>query len=234
MVELEGRRVEHELPGRQGRLLFVFLAANRLRQLSRAELAEAVWADRLPADVDTALSALLSKLRRALGRDALEGRGEVRLVLPNGAWIDLEAASEGLHRAESALARRDWTGAWGPARVTQHVARRGFLPGEDAEWIEETRRQLEALHVRSLEIVSQACLEIGHGELDTGERAARALVQHDPYRESGHRSLMEILAARGNRAQALLVYDALRRRLRDDLGMLPSPATHELYKRLLG
>ena len=35
VVELEGRRVEGELPGRQGRLLLAFLVANRDRTVTR-------------------------------------------------------------------------------------------------------------------------------------------------------------------------------------------------------
>jgi DNA-binding SARP family transcriptional activator len=45
---------------------------------------------------------------------------------------------------------------------------------------------------------------------------------------------MEVLAARGNTAEALLVYDVLRTRLRDELGAAPSAPTQELHRRLLG
>lgn len=45
---------------------------------------------------------------------------------------------------------------------------------------------------------------------------------------------METLAARGNAAEALLVYDTLRRRLRDELGAAPSAETQALHRRLLG
>jgi DNA-binding SARP family transcriptional activator len=225
-AEIDGRRIEQDLPGRQGRLLFVYLAANRLRTASRDELVEALW----PGGHDGGLSPLLSKLRRVV---ELEGRGDVRLVLPNDAWIDLEAATERLHRAESAAAREVWTEVWGPARVAQHVAQRGFLPGEDAPWIEEVRQRLEAIHLRSLELLAQACTRIGGAELDTAERSARRLVQRDRFRESGHRALMEIFAARGNRAEALNAYEKLRQLLRDELGTAPSAATQELHRRLL-
>lgn len=158
----------------------------------------------------------------------------MRLVLPGDAWIDVEAASEGLHHAESAVAQGDFAGAWSPGRVAQHVASREFLPGEDAPWIDEQRRRLEEILVRSLELVGRACVEIGAGELDTAEWAARNLIARAPYRESGHRLLMETLGARGNAAEALLVYDSLRRRLRDELGAAPSAPTQELHRRLLG
>jgi len=227
-VRIDDRRVETELPGRQGRLAFAFLAVNRHRPVSRDELADALWDE--PAASDR-LSPLLSKLRAAV---PIDGRGEVRLELPADAWIDLEAASEGVHRAESAVAQGDFAGAWSPGRVAQHVASREFLPGEDATWIAEQRRRLEGILVRSLELVGRACVEISGGELDTAERAARNLIARAPYRESGHRLLMEVLAARGNAAEALLIYDALRRHLRDELGASPSAPTQELHRRLLG
>jgi DNA-binding SARP family transcriptional activator len=227
VATIDGRRVEGDLPGRQGRLLFAFLVVHRLRPASRDELTEAVW----PGGRDAGLSPLLSKLRRLV---ELEGRADVRLLLPADAWVDLEAASEGLHRAESAIARRDWTDAWGPARVAQHVAQRGFLPGEDAPWIDELRRRLEGIRLRSLELVAEACLQIGGTELDTAERAARALVEGQPFRESGWRVLIRAVDARGNRAEALKLYDELRTLLREELGSGPSAATQDLHKTLLG
>jgi DNA-binding SARP family transcriptional activator len=228
VARIEGRRVEEALPGRQGRVAFAYLAANRRRTVTRDELVEALWGGTAGSD---RLSPLLSKLR---GVVPLEGRGDVRLALPDGAWIDVEAAAEGLHRAESAVAQGDFAAAWGPGRVAQHVAVRVFLPGEDAPWIDEQRRRLEEILVRSLELVGRACVAIGGGELDTAERCARALIGRAPYRESGHRLLMETMDARGNTAEALLVYESLRRRLRDELGVAPSAATQELHRRLLG
>ncbi|MDX6487976.1 MAG: family transcriptional regulator, regulator of embCAB operon [Gaiellaceae bacterium] len=227
-VELDGRRVEDELPGRQGRLLFVYLAAQRSRPATRDELLEAVWPGGASTD---ALSPLLSRLRRVV---PLEGRSTVQLALPADAWIDLEAATEALHRAESAIARDAWEEAWGPARVPQHVCARGFLPGEDAPWIAELRRRVEELYLRSLELVARAGVGIGGAELDTAERAARRLVELAPYRESGYRALMETLARRGNSAEALVVYDGLRTRLRADLGTAPSTPTQKLHRELLG
>jgi DNA-binding SARP family transcriptional activator len=44
---------------------------------------------------------------------------------------------------------------------------------------------------------------------------------------------MEALAAQHNLAEALHVYTQLSHRLRDQLGVSPSPATRELYELLL-
>jgi DNA-binding SARP family transcriptional activator len=231
VAEVDGNRIEQELPGRQGRLLFVYLVANRLRAVPRRELEQAIWPEDAPGRVDSALSALLSKLRRLV---PLEGRAEVRVVLPSDAWVDLEAAADGLHRAESAAARRAWTDVWGPARVAQHIAARPFLAGEDAPWVVEVSNRLDGILLRSLELVAEAGLDIGGAELDTAERATRSLVTRAPFRESGHRLLMEVLDARGNRAEALQAYEELRTLLREELGASPSPATQDVHRRLLG
>ncbi len=233
VVQIDGRRVEAGLPGRQGPLLLVYLAANRDRAVSRDELIEALWPDHVPSSPESALSVLLSRLRSSLGPASVEGRSHLRLAMPE-AWIDLEAAVMGIHRAESALALRDWAGVAGAARVALHIANRGILPGVDAPWIVELRSRLEDIRLRALACVSASSLRIGGTELPAAERSARSLVKLSPFREAGYGLLMEALAAQGNTAEALQVYDALRCRLRDELGTAPSAELQALHRLLLG
>ncbi len=233
VARVDGRRVDSDLPGRQGRLAFAYLTLNRHRVVTRSALVEALWPTDQPALVDTALSALLSKLRKALGANRLDGRGDVRLVLPD-AWVDVEAASEAIHRAEAAVARQSWAEAWGPGRVALHVVRRDFLAGEDAPWIDDERRRLEDIELRALECVGESSLALGRSELDSAVRSGRDLIRLAPHRESGYRLLMRALATQGNDAEALTVYENLRLRLRDDLGAVPSAASQDLHRTLLG
>src|SRR3954454_3350751 len=79
-VERDGRALGAALPGRQGRLLFAYLLLNRDRDCGRIERTALLCPERPPAAADWALSALLSKLRRALGEGVLAGRSELRLV----------------------------------------------------------------------------------------------------------------------------------------------------------
>jgi DNA-binding SARP family transcriptional activator len=232
VIRVDGRAID--LPGRQGRLLFVYLALNRLRLVRRAELLDAVWPESRPSGSESALSALLSKLRRQLGPGQLPPRGEVRLVLPPAAFVDFEAALETIHRAEAARRLGDWTGVWGPARVALHTAQRGFLAGEDAPWITERRHQLEEIEVRAHECIAESGLELGATELDSVKRSGHALIGLTPYRDSGYRFLMEALSREGNSAEALSVYDRLRLLLRYELGAAPSAETQKLHRHLLG
>lgn len=233
VVELRGRRLEDALPGRQGRLLFVYLTANRLRAVAREELKDVLWPREVTRAADSTLSAVLSRLRHALGPDSLLGRSDVRLELPPDAWIDLEAARGAIHRAECAVESSSWTSAWAPARVALSIASRGFLPGEHAPWIEERRRFLADVRFRALECMARVGLALGGAELASAERSGRALIELAPYRESAYRLLMEVLVAEGNEAEALQVYDGLRCLLHDELGTAPAAATQALHKRLL-
>jgi DNA-binding SARP family transcriptional activator len=230
VARVAGERVDGRLPGRQGRLLFAYLVLERRTVTTREALVDLLWGEAPPEAADAALSALLSKLRRIV---PVEGRSEVRIGLPADAWVDVEAASEAVHRAESCAAREDWPSTWGPARVAQHVSERSFLPGEVGLWVSVRRRGLEALRIRALELAGVAAMHIGGGELATAERTAERLVELAPLRESGTRLLMEVHAARGNRAEALLAYEALRLQLRDELGVGPSAETVEAHRRLL-
>jgi DNA-binding SARP family transcriptional activator len=232
-VEIRGRDATPALPGGHGRQLLANLAVHRDRALERDELKDALWPAGPPAAADSTLSALLSRLRRALGPGVLEGRGVVRLVLPGDAWVDVEAAEAAVHRAEAAVARGEWAAGWGPSQVALAIARRGFLPGADAPWVEERRRRLEDVRCSALECYAAVALGVGGSELGTGERAARELVACAPYRERGHALLMGLLAARGNPAEALRVYESLRERLREELGIVPAPGLRGLQAQLL-
>ena len=232
-VVIDGSRVEDRLPGRRGRLLFAHLVLNRGRPLPREELLMAGWGADASADAGNALSVLLSKLRHGLGPDRLRGRAEIELLLPPATLVDVEAALEGAHRAESRIAERQWAQAWGPAGIAYHVATRPFLTGLEAPWIDRWRRRLEEVRLRGLECFAAAGLGLGGPALAQAEERARMLTELAPYRESGHRILMEALAERGNVAEALRAYERLRVLLREELGVAPSPAVQTVHRRLL-
>jgi DNA-binding SARP family transcriptional activator len=87
--------------------------------------------------------------------------------------------------------------------------------------------------LHGLECFAAARLGLGGPTLPQAEECGRRLIAMAPYRETGHRILMEALERRGNNAEALLVYDGLRVLLRDELGIAPSPAVQAVYRRLL-
>ena len=233
VADIDGCRVEDALPGRLGRILFAYLVLNRGRPLSRDTLLMAGWGQDAPPEARNALSVLLSKLRHGLGAGHLAGRAEIELLLPPAIFVDAEAALEGAHRAESAIAEGRWAQAWGPAGIAYHVATRPFLTGLEAPWIDEWRRRLDEVRLRGLECFAAASLGLGGPALAQAEERARMLTELAPYRETGYRLLLEALARRGNVAEALRAYERLRVLLREELGIAPSPAVQGVHRRLL-
>jgi DNA-binding SARP family transcriptional activator len=225
--------LQARLPGRQGRKLLAYLVAHRARPVSRDELMGALWPCAAPAAPGPALSTVLTRLRRTLGEGLLEGRRELWLRLPSDAWVDVEAMQARAARAETALSRRNMNEALEAGREALALTEQRLLPEFADPWVEELRRELEERRRAMFEVCARAGLALGDHELGAAERAARALVTDNPYRESGYALLMEVHAARGDVAEAVRVYDTLRTHLRDELGVLPSRALVKLNDRLL-
>jgi DNA-binding SARP family transcriptional activator/tetratricopeptide (TPR) repeat protein len=232
-VEIDGEQRAGALRGKQVPLLLAYMLLNRSRHIGREELIGALWPDDAPVSQDAALRTLLSRLRSALGASAVAGRDELILELPSPVWIDLEAAASEVERARQALDRGDARGAWAIAQVPLNIAGRGLLPGSQATWLESRRRELEDVRLQALEVIGRAGLTLGGSQLASVERAARSLIESEPYRESGYVLLMEAFAGQGNVAEGLRVFETLRTLLRDELGTSPSPETIAAHERLL-
>src|SRR5919197_1651949 len=219
---------ERGFPGRQGRLVFAYLATEQ-RPVPRDELADALWGDSPPPTWEKALSVIVSKLRDVLDDCGLDGSttltsafGCYRLELPQGSSLDVAEARRAVERRGSSSEEL--------ARAAE-IAAQPFLPGDDGDWIDARRRELADLRVRALERLADATL--ASGEHEESARVAEQIVGLEPYRESAYRRMMQAHMAAGNRAEALRVYDRCRTVLADELGAYPSPETDALYRELL-
>jgi SARP family transcriptional regulator, regulator of embCAB operon len=228
---------ERRLMGRQGRLAFAHLAYEHLRAVARDELAEELWLGKAPPSWERSLSALISKLRALLASKdlsdvALNGSfGHYQLSLPADAWIDVEAATGAIDRAESALRGDKPQEAWGWAQVAHQISRRSFLVGEDGPWVTLKRSELRDVQVRAHECLSEP--SIWHKEPEYAVRHAREAVTLEPFRETGYQLLIRAHAAVGNRAEALRVYERCRSLLSEELGVPPSSQTEAVYLDIL-
>ncbi len=194
----------------------------------------AIWPGKQPANPSGALRTQLSRLRSALGTDALAGRDTVELRLPVDTWIDTEAAEVAIKLADANIRDEDWKSAWAQAHITLNISGRPFLSGFEAVWVDEVRGELSELELRAREVIARSGIGLGGSELAGAERSARALVRIAPFRESGYLLLMQALAASGNTAEALWTYEQLRRLLTDELGAAPSGDVQALHRKLLG
>lgn len=236
-IEFERASVgEAALPGRLGRRLWAYLVLNRRRPIGRGELAEALWGEASPPAADASLNALVSRLRTVLSHGAGD-RAEIRgstgtyaLVLPDGVVIDRERAWTAINHVRAMHRQGDIRGAWAEAVIANEIAARGFLPGEDGDWVEAERRTLRDIELQALEAIGDA--EIDQARPDEAARVARRLIASDALRESGYRLLMRALAASGNRAQAVSVMDECRAALAT-ASASPSAETERVFRQLL-
>jgi DNA-binding SARP family transcriptional activator len=238
-LESGGRILDQDaFLGNQGCLAFGRLVLDRHHAISRDELAAALWPEKLPRAWESALAAILSKLRLTLSKGGLSksevlssALGCYQLQLPRDSWVDVEAAADAIHTAEIARKAGRRAKMYGPAHVAYQISRRPFFPGEEAEWVEERREKLRTIFVRSCEALADFYL--WNKESSLAVDSAKEAVAREPFRETGHRLLMRAYEAAGNRAEALRAYERCRKLISEELGADPAPETKSIYLRLL-
>ena len=157
--------------------------------------------------------------------------GHYHLQLPAGVWIDLEAATSAVDRAEVATSAGKFNTVNGPAMVAVSISRRPFLSGVAGAWAEARRARLNRILLRGLDCLSEMWLELG--EPQYAVEIASGASGLAPYRERSHRLLMRAHADDGEPATAVDVYHRLSNRLNEDLATGPSSETEALYMEML-
>lgn len=205
---------------------------------TREQLADVIWPEGLPETWASAMRSVVSRIRRflaasgAAGADLSSHGGRYFLQLPAGIVVDTEEAEKQLARATGVTEEGDALGALREAENAVRCFRRPFLANHEGDWAAHVRLHLADRANQGLEVASRAALmadEIGAAVSHSTELIGRA-----PLRESAYRSLMTAYQAAGNRADALATYSNLRSRLREELGVDPSPSTQQLYYEVLG
>ncbi|MFB7503434.1 BTAD domain-containing putative transcriptional regulator [Streptomyces broussonetiae] len=215
--------------GARLRTLLSVLALRAGRTVPVGVLVEEVWGADPPADAAGALQALVGRLRRALGADAVASADGGYRIAAAGDDIDLVrfdrltgdglAALADADPAKAAAVLDDALALWrGPALadLPDHTA-------EAARW--ETRR-LDALRARHT-----AALALGHAEQALPELTA--LCDENPLDEPLQALRLRALRATGRPARALAAYEDVRRLLADRLGADPGPELRALHTELL-
>lgn len=225
------------LAGRQGRLLFVFLMSRAPQPASKDDLIRALWDASPPPSAETALNAVISKLRRVLRTAGVRepdgivsDSGTYRLALSQ-ASVDVESARTSADRAEGALRRGELPEAWSNANVAAAIARQPFLPDESRPWVERQRETLARVWRRATLVLSDVSTR--QQEFELGIQYAADVAQAEPFDELACQALMRAHAAAGNRAEALRVYARTRKLFREELGAEPSDKTAGVFLEIL-
>lgn len=217
-------------PGRVPAAVLAQLALAQGRLVSSEALADGTW-DRPPASARNALQVAISKLRKLYGPELVESASTGYRLRTSLVRVDWEEASRRAADAATALER----GRPGEALASVEAALSLFTGQPFAGWetvaADAARRRAEAL-LLDLRLLEARC-HLGTGAGDRAVALLQAQASAAPLHEPLHQALMEALSAAGRPAEALQVYEGVRRRLVEELGADPSPQLQELFGRLL-
>ncbi len=222
-VVRDGEQVRLGSP--QQRRLLTVLVVHANEVVSSDRLVDVLWGDDAPRSATHSLQTLLSRLRASLGEDRLETRPPgYRLRVASGEVDALrfeELVRVGLGSSEQPeMALGVFDEALGLWRGSPYAE---FASEEFA--IAEVARLVE-LRARAVEERAAALLELGRPEEVIGELEAQIAVA--PFRERLRALLMLALARAGRPVESLRAYDAFRRFLADEVGVVPSPELQAL------
>ncbi|WP_461012474.1 BTAD domain-containing putative transcriptional regulator, partial [Streptomyces capparidis] len=221
--------------GLKVRALLAGLLAGDGRPVPAGRLIDDLWGPAPPADPAGALQVKVSQLRRAL-EDAERGGRE--LVVLRAAGYALEAGAEavdaGRFAALLARARETSDARARAALLTDALALwRGPAYADFAgeQFARAAIAHLEEQRVTAEEDLAEARLALGEHTALIGE--LRELVARHPLRERPRAALMRALYRAGRQSEALDSFGELRDRLREELGLDPSPELAALHRAIL-
>lgn len=196
--------------------------------VSRDALIDDLWAGRPPPTADAVVQNAVSRLRHALGKEAIETRAGGYSLRAEPGVVDARRFERLVHDArplppaERSSALRDALSLWRGSPFAD-LSYETFLQGEIA--------RLDELRLTALEDRIEAEIELGAHD-DVIPDAARLAAQH-PDRERLCRLLMLAYVRAGRQQEALDAYEATRRALDEQWGLEPSPETRALHRMIL-
>ena len=190
----------------------------------REHLAHLFWGDKPEERGRANLSWALHHLSTSLPGCFKANRYTVQFQRPSHCWLDIDAFVE--------LETQD------DPHALAHAAdlyQGEFLEGLHLDGCPEFEIWLVGERERWRRRVASILEElVAHydqcGEPDHALRFARRLLVLEPWREQTHRQVMRLLAQNGQRGVALAQFETCRRLLEEELGVVPEPATVDLYE----
>ena len=225
-------------PPRQ-RAVLGLLAVNPGTPVSREALMDALWGEAIPATSMNLVQTYVARLRRVLEphRTFRDRGGYLASV---GTGYCLQATEEELDvlafrhlvaEADAVFAVGDVAAACG--LYDKALAMFDGDPLADVDFLQGNPAVAKLASERTLAITryAKAACEAGWHELALPELTA--LTVSEPFNERAHALLMIALAGSGQQGVALHVYEDMRRRLDEQLGVYPSGELSAAYERVL-
>ena len=210
-----------EIPSQPVQELLAYLLLNAGKSQHREMLAGVLWPESTQKNARNNLRHALWQLRKALrqtGQAYIQADDiTIAFDVESDYWLDTAILEEERER-------------WTADDLLQNLAvyRGELLPGFYDEWIELERERLQAIFERKMGLLLEHLVEekrwpevLAWGEKWIG-------MGHTP--EPAYRVLMEAHAALGDHSSAAAVYQRCIKDLQDELGVMPSKQTQNLYE----
>lgn len=233
-------RAEIALPpiaSRAGRSLFAYLVMNRARPLQRDLLAGSFWPELSEGKARRRLSHTLWQIQDVVNVDGTSHFAVTSDTLSFDSsspyWLDVEEFDRCFESSRSPSmddnrgARFDATSL----RSCVDLYRGDFMAGFFDDWVvvdQDHYRQRYLMALRRLIDVTKSS-----GAYEEAFSYARRLTHHDPLSEEVHREVMRLAFLLGRTGEAVEQFDRCRSVLSDELGSEPSPATVELFEKII-
>jgi ATP/maltotriose-dependent transcriptional regulator MalT/DNA-binding SARP family transcriptional activator len=200
------------------------------RDVGEERLSDVLWPE---ADGDKAhwvFGITLRRLRKLLGNEKAIGLREGRLTLdPRYCWVDIWAFERILGQSDRALKNGGKKRGIGLIEKAIGMYQGHFLAGDSGvSWTISMRERLRSKFIRYITELGRLCEE--SGELKKSLECFKRGLEVDNLVEDFYQRLMLCHLRLGHRAEALSVYDSLKKILSVTLGVEPSPKTQAIYK----
>lgn len=218
----------------KSRQLFQLLLTYRRSPLDRDQICEHLWPEADPATAQRNFKITLNTLYQVLEPDRDAGSDSAFIVrdgttytlrLHADLWLDSD------HFAR--LAREGFKPkAMASLEQAVNLYHGDYLPDALYEpWAAEERERLAVLY---LEAADKLCeLYLGEERFNEVVDLSQRILARDNCWERAYRHLMQAYNALGDRGQLARTYQRCQQTLKDELDVLPSQETQELYKKLI-
>ena len=230
-VERDGEIVDAGPPQQQATLAVLAVSAGSPASVDH--IAAAIWGDRQPSSAHGTVRTCVYRLRKILWCDAAgiesTSQGYV-LHTKSPDVVDLHRFTALVSEAR-ALPRKALPERADRLRAAIDLWRGNAFTGLESEYFETRRGRLMGERIAAVQDWCEAALALD--QPDRTVAALHELIAIDPFKERSYELLMQALARLSQRAEALEVYDRIRRRLAEELGLDPGPRLRELHERVL-
>jgi DNA-binding SARP family transcriptional activator len=235
MIVRDGTEVQGLPAGQRAVLGLLALACGR--PVHRDWLIDMLWGDEPPVSAAAIIHTYISRLRSPLGklptgvgRIPASPRSSYRLLVTAGE-LDLVAFRRSAGEAREAREAGDLIEACDAFERALGVWR-----GEPLADVDLLRRHPSVIALAEERV--QVVLEFADAAAGSGRHEQvlphlRELATRDPLDEASHARLLVALAGTGRQVEALAEYEGLRKRLDEQLGVLPGPALREAHIKVL-